>query len=253
MTRAGLACLPFLLVTALWQAACLAGLANSAVLPSPAAVARALAALLAGGDLYANLGVTLLRCAAGLVLSFAIGAPLGTWMAVSRKVDGFFTPLLRATYSLPKTALVPLFILWFGVGLRTEVGVILLSALLPLTLYAYQGACAVPQAMVWSARAMGTPDRAILWRILLPASLPASLTGLRIALGFTFVVAIATEMLAANSGIGKLIFVYGESGAYDFMFAAILSLVGVAFLADAGLLRLTAYLLRWQERELPGA
>ena len=65
----------------------------------------------------------------------------------------------------------------------------------------------------------------MLWRILLPASLQASLTGFRIALGFTFVVAIATEMLAANSGIGKLIFIYGDSGAYDFMTAAVLALM----------------------------
>ena len=253
MTRAGVACLPFLLVLALWQVAGLAGLAGPAVLPPPRAVARALGALLAGGDLYVNLGVTLLRCAAGLALSFAIGAPLGIWMAVSRGADGFFAPLIRATYSLPKTALVPLFILWFGVGLRTEIGAILLSALLPLTLYAYQGARAVPRAMVWSARAMGTPGRVVLWRILLPASLPASLTGLRIALGFTFVIGIATEMLAANSGIGKLIFVYGESGAYDFMFAAVLALVCVVYGADLALLRLTAYLLRWQEREATSA
>ena len=170
-------------------------------------------------------------------------------MAVSRWVDGFFAPLIRATYSLPKTALVPLFILWFGVGLRTEVGAILLSALLPLTLYAYQGVRAVPRAMVWSARAMGTPDRVLLWRILLPASLQSSLTGLRIALGFTFVIGVATEMLAANSGIGKLIFIYGDGGAYDFMFAALGALMCVVYVVDAVLLRLTGHLLRWQENE----
>ena len=253
MTRACLACLPFLLIGALWQLVCTAGLADPAVLPPPPVVARALGALLAAGDLYTNLGVTLLRCAAGLALSFVIGVPLGAWMAVSGRADGFFTPLIRATYSLPKTALVPLFILWFGVGLRTEIGAILLSALLPLTLYAYQGARAVPRAMVWSARAMGTPDRVVLWRILLPASLQESLTGLRIALGFTFVIGIATEMLAANSGIGKLIFLYGESGAYDFMLAAVLALVCVVYCVDAALLRLTAHLLRWQETDRPGA
>lgn len=247
MRRLGLAVLPFLLVLAVWQGIAATGLAGPAVLPSPGAVARALAALLAGSDLYSNLGVTLLRCAAGLALSFVVGIPLGAWMAVSRRADGFFAPLLRATYSLPKTALVPLFILWFGVGLRTEVGAILLSALLPLTLYAYQGVRAVPRAMVWSARAMGTPARVLLWRVLLPASLHSSLTGLRIALGFTFVIGVATEMLAANSGIGKLIFIYGESGAYDSMFAAVLAIVCVAYLADAVLLQVTGHLLRWQE------
>ncbi len=252
MSRAALAGLPFALVLAAWQVACLSMPGDAAVLPRPWAVAQALGSLLEGGELYLNLGVTLLRCAVGLALSVVVGVPLGAWMAVSPRADGFFAPLLRATYSLPKTALVPLFILWFGVGLRTEVGAIVLSALLPLTLYAHQGVRAVPQAMVWSARAMGTPGRLVLWRILLPASLQASLTGLRIALGFTFVIGIATEMLAAGSGIGKLIFLYGESGAYDFMFAAVLALVCVVFLVDAGLLRLTAHLLRWQETDAKG-
>jgi len=91
----------------------------------------------------------------------------------------------------------------------------------------------------------------LLWRILLPASLQASATGLRIALGFTFVIGIATEMLAANSGIGTLIFIYGESGAYDFMFAAIFALICAVYVADTALVRVTAFLLRWQDTE-PG-
>jgi NitT/TauT family transport system permease protein len=237
--------LPFALVLALWQAACTGGLAPASVLPTPAGVGYALQKLIAGGEIFADLAATLLRCFAGLLASFLLGVPLGALMATSPRINGFFTPLIRATYALPKTALVPLFILWFGVGLRTEVGAILLSALLPLTIYTYQGVKSVPRVVVWSAAAMGTPRHALLWHILLPASLQASLAGLRIALGFTFVSGISTEMIAANSGIGRLIFQYGESGAYDYMFAAVLTLVSLVFLADAALVRLSNHLLRW--------
>jgi NitT/TauT family transport system permease protein len=243
--RTATAALPFLLVLVLWQAACASGLAPAAVLPSPAGVGHALEKLIAGGEIFGDLAATLLRCFVGLLASFLLGVPLGALMATSPRIDGFFSPLIRATYSLPKTALVPLFILWFGVGLRTEVGAILLSALLPLTIYTYQGVQGVPRVVVWSAAAMGTPRHALLWRVLLPASLQASLAGLRIALGFTFVSGISTEMIAANSGIGRLIFQYGESGSYDYMFAAVLTLVTVVFLADAALVRLTDFLLRW--------
>ena len=94
---------------------------------------------------------------------------------------------------------------------------------------------------------MGTPPWRIVQTVILPASLRAILTGLRIALGFSFVLATSAEMIAANSGVGKLMIVYGESGAYDYMFAAIAALVVVAFAADRALISLGAYALRWEE------
>jgi NitT/TauT family transport system permease protein len=106
-----------------------------------------------------------------------------------------------------------------------------------------------PSGMPMSARAMGTSERRLLWKILLPASLHAILTGLRIALGFSFVIAIAGEMIAANSGIGKLMFIYGESGSYDYMFAAVTAIVALAYVADRLTVALSNRLLRWDDIE----
>ena len=96
---------------------------------------------------------------------------------------------------------------------------------------------------------MGTPQRRLLWKILLPASLHAILTGLRLALGFSFVIAIAAEMIAANTGIGKLMFIYGESGAYDYMFAAVAAVVALAYVADRLTVVSSNRLLRWDDVE----
>ena len=98
-----------------------------------------------------------------------------------------------------------------------------------------------------SAEALGTRPREMLLRVFLPHALPDIFTGLRVALGFSFVLAISSEMIAATNGIGKLIFMYGENGAYDYMFAAIASIVVVAFLADRALLWIGARCLRWHE------
>ncbi len=245
--------LPFALVLLGWQALGSTGLAPPEVLPSVAAVARALADLLGSSEIYLNIGVTLARCFAGLAVGCLLGIPLGVAMASSRRIDGFFGPLITATYALPKTAVVPLFILWFGVGLRTEVAAVTLSALLPLVIYSYHGVRAVPGPLLWSAAAMGTGRVAMHWRILLPAAMRPTLTGVRTALGFSFIIGIATEMLAANLGIGKLIFQYGESGAYDYMFAAVLALMSVVYGIDAALLRLINHLLRWQDDDRAGA
>lgn len=245
MRRAAATLLPFVLLAALWQALAEARLVDPAVLPSAWTVFRALLDQSGGNELYLDLAVTLERCLLGLAAGAAVGVPLGALMAVSPAAAGFFGPLIRATYALPKTAVVPLFILWFGVGLRTEIVAVVLSALLPITIYTYHGVQSVPQMIVWSARAMGTTRRTMFWRVLLPGSLHATLAGLRIALGFSFVVAIATEMLASNDGIGKRIFVFGETGAYDYMFAAILLLIAVAALLDVGFARASGFWLRW--------
>src|SRR5262249_60275477 len=133
---------------------------------------------------YADLAVTLWRSLGGLMLGALIGIPLGAGMAVSRGIESFFGPLVKATYSLPKTALIPLLLLWLGIGSATNMVAVMFSTLLPFVVYTYHGITGVPQILVWSARAMGTTQRALMWKILLPASLHAILIGLRIALGF---------------------------------------------------------------------
>jgi ABC-type nitrate/sulfonate/bicarbonate transport system permease component len=240
---------PFALFLAAWQGLAKSGLIDPTFLPSVGAVARALIDLGASPSFYIDLAVTLARSLGGLALGAAIGIPLGAGMAVSRRIDCFFGPLVKATYSLPKTALIPLLLLWLGIGSATNIVAVMFSTLLPFVVYTYHGIQGVPQLLTWSARAMGTAPRRLLWKILLPASLHAILTGLRLALGFSFVIAIAAEMIAANTGVGKLMFIYGESGAYDYMFAAVAAVVALAYVADRLTVAISNRLLRWDDIE----
>jgi NitT/TauT family transport system permease protein len=181
----------------------------------------------------------------------ALGAAGGIWigllMARSDTFRAYVTPLVGGTYSLPKSALVPLFILWFGVGSTTAICAVFLSCLLPMIVHTFHGVTTTPRVLIWSAQTMGYSPRQMLWSVFLRHALPDILTGLRIALGFSFVLAISSEMIAATSGIGKLIFMFGENGAYDYMFAAIVFVVAVAFWADRILLLVTRRSLRWHE------
>jgi NitT/TauT family transport system permease protein len=124
---------------------------------------------------------------------------------------------------------------------------VFLACLLPMIVNTFQGVASTPKVLVWGAEALGTSRRDMLLRIFLPHALPDIFTGLRIALGFSFVLAISSEMIASTNGIGKLIFMYGENGAYDYMFAAIACIVIVAFLADRFMLLVTRRCLRWHE------
>ncbi|HEV2508423.1 ABC transporter permease [Bosea sp. (in: a-proteobacteria)] len=241
------AILPFIFALLLWQGLVSLQVVDPLFLPSPVRVGRSLFELVTADGFLLELATTSLRALGGLVLGAAIGVPLGTAMAVSPSVEGFANPLVKATYSLPKTALVPLFILWFGIGNVTNILAVALATMLPMIVYTYHAVEGAPKVLLWSARAMGTSEAGLLPHVLLRSALPGILTGLRIGLGFAFLIAIAAEMIAAKIGVGKLLFLYGENGAYDFMFAAIAAVVFVSYAADRGFSALSDHLLRWQE------
>jgi ABC-type nitrate/sulfonate/bicarbonate transport system permease component len=234
-------------VIAVWEIAVVSGAVNAEFLPAAHQVAAALWDLVVEGKIWSDLLVSIYRSLVGLFFGAIVGVGVGLLMATSRRANGFFGPLVATTYSLPKAALVPLFVLWFGIGNFTDILTVFLASLLPVVVNTYHGVRAVPPTMVWSARAFGTPPSRVLWRILMPASAPHILTGVRIALGFSWVLTISSEMIAAKSGIGKVIFFYGENGAYSYMFAGILAIVVVAYALDRLMVRATAHLLRWHD------
>ena len=240
--------LPVVLFLALWQAVSATGLVDRNFLPSAAAVLAAFVDLAAGGEIAGNLLISTWRAFAGLAAAIIVGTALGIAMAMFRRVDAFVGPLVATTYSLPKSALVPLFLLWFGIGSTTNILTVFLACLLPILVHAYHGVREVPRVLVWSARTMGASRATVFRRVLLPGAQASIFTGIRIALGYSFVLAVSAEMLAATNGIGKLLFMYGENGAYAYMFAALGALVIVAYLADRGLVALIDRLLHWHER-----
>ena len=239
---------PVALFLALWQAVSATGLVDRNFLPSAASVLAAFVDLASGGEIAGNLLVSAFRAFTGLALAIVAGTTLGIAMAMFRRVDGFFGPLVATTYSLPKSALVPLFLLWFGIGSVTNILTVFLACLLPILVHAYHGVREVPRVLIWSAETMGATRATVFFRVLLPGAQYSIYTGIRIALGFSFVLTVSAEMIAATNGIGKLLFMYGENGAYAYMFAALGALVAVAYLADRGLVALIRRLLRWHEQ-----
>ena len=245
--RAAWRYLPLAIFLLVWQLVVELDLVDRAFLPSLGATVTALWEMTRNGEIAVNLLVSIYRALAGLAIGSVIGVAVGLAMATSRRADEFFGPLVATTYSLPKSSLIPLFILWFGIGDVTNILSVVLACLLPVIVSTYHGVKSVPAVLVWSARAMGTPHRLILWRVLLPSALLSIFTGIRIALGFCFVLTISAEMIAARTGIGKLIFLYGENGAYAHMFGGLLAVVIVAYAADRALLATMKYVLRWHD------
>jgi ABC-type nitrate/sulfonate/bicarbonate transport system permease component len=228
-----------------WEAVTRAGLVSAQVLPRFSSVWVAAVDLTVSGTLGHHLVVSLYRALAGLTLSLVVGVLLGFGMAASRQAERFFDPLVSLLYPLPKTALVPLTMVWLGVTDKAAILVIFLAGLLPIVINTYHGVRSVDRVLIWSARSLGTPPRRLFARVVIPASLPYIWNGVRIALPISFIVVISVELVASKVGIGNLINGYGALGVYDYMFATILVFVAVAFVADRCAVGVGRRLLRW--------
>lgn len=240
---------PIGVVLAGWEAATRGGVIRTQVLPTFSAVCVAGADLVGSGELARHLTVSLARALAGLALSIVVGVLLGFGMAAHRHVRSFFDPLLSLVYPLPKTALVPLTMVWFGLTHQAAVLVIFLACLLPIVINTYHGVRSVERVLVWSAQSLGTPPRRLFARVVVPAAMPSIMNGVRIALPIAFIVVISVELVASRAGIGNLINGYGSMGVYDYMFATVLAFVAVAFVADRVVVRLGRRLLRWSAED----
>lgn len=239
--------LPLLLLALAWEALVQFGLVSRDLLPSLSDVLKAGWKLAREGDFWPNGAASLWRGAAGLALAVVIGAVLGILMAWWRALDAFVAPLVEALYPMPKSALIPVTVLWLGFGDASKILLIFLGCMLPVTLAAYNGARSCEQALVWSARSLGASRLRVLWDVVVPSALPELVNGVRSALALTFVLLVSSELIVARSGLGYLIGFLGEGGVYDAMFAVVLVVAFLGFFADRLYQRATRGLLAWRE------
>jgi NitT/TauT family transport system permease protein len=238
---------PVLIVVILWEVAGRLGLLNPALVPLPSSIGVAFARLATSADLAFDTGVSLWRGGAGLALSVGVGTALGVAMARVRWVERVVQPLVSVTYPLPKSALIPLLMIWLGIGDAAKVAVVFLGTVLPVIVGAYHGVRGVDHFLVWSARSCGTTGPRLMLRVMLPAALPDILAGVRTALALSFVLLISSELLVATNGLGHLISLLGEAGQYPEMFAVALLVCALGFGADRLFLTGRRWLLRWRE------
>jgi ABC-type nitrate/sulfonate/bicarbonate transport system permease component len=238
---------PLLLLALAWEAVTRAGLISPSALPPLDQVGAAWYGLARDGDLWHNGVSSITRGAAGLALAIGFGTAIGLLMAWYKPVQVVINPVVQFFYPMPKSALIPVMILWLGFGDVSKVATIFIGCMLPITLSAYNGARGTEQVLIWSARSMGASRARVLWEIVLPSALPELLSGIRTALALSFVLLVASELIVARSGLGYMIGWLGDGGAYDAMFAVVLTVALLGFAADRGYLMLTRRILAWRE------
>jgi len=214
---------------------------------SPSEVVRAFATALGTGDLLPHVAASLARAIPGFVLGTAVGVALGLVAGVSRVADLMLSPSVFLSYPVPKIIVLPLVMVWFGIGDISKVVIIALACFYPAFINAYYGARSTRAILVWSALNMGARPIDLFRRVVVPSALPMILSGVRVALALSFILLFAAEMVGARSGLGYLIKQSENSLRFDLMYVSIITIAVLGSLGDALLRLLGRRLVRWRE------
>ncbi|GGB23748.1 ABC transporter permease [Tistrella bauzanensis] len=236
----------FICLLALWAVGSRTGFIGPLTLPPPGDVLASLARLIETGDLWRHLSASLFRLGAGWTIGVTAGVALGLAVGLFSVARAMGMPVVSALFPIPKIALLPLFIIWFGIGEPSKVATIAFGVFFPTVIHTAGGVANVPRSLIAMGQSFGLSPWRIMTRIVLPGALPAILTGFRVSASIGIILLVAAEMIGAQYGLGALVLAAGNLMQTDLLIAGVvvLSLLG---LIVAGLLGLIEKrLLRWR-------
>lgn len=231
---------------AIWETGCQTGIIHPLVLPAPSEAATAFMELFDSGMLWKHLSASLSRLVIGWTAGTILGIAVGFSIGLFSLARAGFVPLVAAIFPIPKIALLPLFIIWFGIGEGSKVATILFGTFFPTVVATYGGVDNVDRGLIRMGQSFGLSWFSIVRKIILPGALPAILPGFRISAAIAIVLLVAAEMIGAEFGIGAYVLMAGSLMAMDQLIAgvAILSTIGLSVSWIIG--RAEKALLRWR-------
>jgi NitT/TauT family transport system permease protein len=218
------------LTIGLWQAAGSAALVNPLFLPTPLAILRAIYELARSGALWHHLSWSILRIGTGWILGTVAGVITGFAIGLSSLARGVGMTFISALFPIPKIALLPLLILWLGIGEEPKIATIALGVFFSTAISVYSGVDAVPRNLIRMAQSFNVPFQTIVRRVIWPGALPSILSGFRITASIALLLVVSAEMIGAEYGIGAFVLQAGNLMQTDQLLAGvvILSLFGLA-------------------------
>jgi sulfonate transport system permease protein len=220
-------------IVVVWEAGSLAGLIPSRVLPAPTDVVAAGWKLLLSGELLRNIWVSFWRAIVGFAIGGSIGFVLGLANGLSRRSERILDSTLQMVRNIPHLALIPLVILWFGIGETAKLFLVALGVFFPIYVNAQHGIRSVDPQLIEMGRAYGMSPWTLFWRVILPGALPSIFVGLRYGLGIMWLTLIVAETIAASSGIGHMAMEAREFLQVDIIVLSILIYALLGKLADS--------------------
>ena len=244
--RRGAALVAFAALLGAWEVASRAGWVSPIFLPAPSAVLAALAQLAAGGELWRHLEVSLRRIVLGWTLGTLVGVSAGFAIGLFSLARSVGIPMVSALFPIPKIALLPLMILWFGIGETSKVLTIALGVFFPTAIATYSGIDAVPRNLIRMAQSFGLPARDVARKVVLPGALPSILAGFRITAAVALILLVSAEMIGAEFGIGQFTLQAGNLSIPEDLLAGIVVIALLGLAVGTAISRLEKRLLRWR-------
>jgi NitT/TauT family transport system permease protein len=248
LAGAGFALLPWLALLAVWYAVRFSGLVKATLVPTPAHVLATFWYLLTQKGLAVDALVSTLRVLAGLICGILLAIPIGFMLGWHRSIGRFFDPLVNFFRALPPIALIPLVIVYFGIGETAKVAILFYAAFFSGVIVMYEGIAQISPLYIRVARTLGATDWEIFRRVIVPLSIPHVLTATRVALGVTWATLVAAELVAAQRGLGAVIQDASNYFQISTIYVGIICIGAVALAMDVMLRAIAARMVSWQER-----
>ncbi len=230
----------------LWELAVDRGVIDLHFFPAPSSLVAGAWADIVSGKLMADSWASFQRVLAGLAIGVVIGVTLGMMMAVWRPVDAMLSVTVQVLRAIPPITWIGFSILWFGLGSRPAIFIIVIGVVFPMLISTYQGVRQVDLIYIRAARNLGANGWMFFKDIVLAAALPSVLTGLRVSLGLAWILMVVGELVAVSTGLGATLMRAQDYNQADRMLAYMLVIGFYGYLSDLALNRVSAHLLRWQ-------
>jgi NitT/TauT family transport system permease protein len=247
LRRAALIVAPWLVLVAGWYAIYHSGLINQALVPPPHLVARRFVEL-AQSRLPLDVVMSTRRVFIGVLSGIALAVPVGFVLGWYRSVRQFIDPLINFFRALPPIALIPLVIVYFGVDELAKTVILFYASFFAGVIVMYEGIAQISPIYVRVARTLGATDGEIFLKVIIPLAVPHMLTALRVALGVAWATLVASELIAAQQGLGALIQNAGSFFQLDIIYVGIICIGFIALFMDLGLRLVARRFVSWQER-----
>ncbi len=222
---------------------------NPIFLSTPSRIVLALLAMFANGQMLEALKISVLGIVIGFGAAVLVGIPLGILMGRNRSVEAALDPYVNALYVTPRVALIPLLLIWFGIGFEAQVLVIFLSSIFPLIVSSHAGVRDVSSNLVDTAKSFCANERQLFTEVILPSSVPFIMTGLRLGIGQAVIGMIVGQMFLALTGLGKLLVNYGNFYKTDYVFGVIIVVGVLGIIVTEGVRALERRFAHWKETE----
>ncbi|HSQ79932.1 MAG TPA: ABC transporter permease [Casimicrobiaceae bacterium] len=248
LRRIGIILAPWALVILLWYAIAYSGLIKPGLVPTPGQVAARFWGLLIGARLPMDMWMSTQRVFLGVTMGIVLAVPVGFVLGWYRHVRGFVDPLINFFRALPPIALIPLVIVYFGIGEFAKIVILFYASFFAGVIVMYEGIAQINPIYVRVARTLGATDGEIFRRVIVPLTVPHMLTALRVSLGVAWATLVAAELLAAQQGLGALIQNASSFFQLDTIYVGIICIGLIALVMDLLLRALARRLVAWQER-----